>query len=144
MSERPAFNPFNRMANTWLRDGAQELAAARHALDNPSIWPPHLVAFHAQQAVEKTLKAALVFARIEFGPTHSLVLLVRSLPDDGTWPTREKYGDLGTLSTYATDTRYLANDVPVTPQAAMSAVRVAARVIASVTADMEAHGFVRQ
>jgi len=140
MSERA---PFARMAKTWLRDGQQELTAARHALTNPSIWPAHLVAFHAQQAVEKVLKAALVFARIECGPTHSLVLLVRSLPNDGTWPTREKYRDLGTLSMYATDTRYLANDVPVTHVAAESAVRVAARVIASVMTDMEAHGLVR-
>src|SRR5438067_1597378 len=86
--------PFVRMANTWLRDGLQELTAARHALANPSLWPRRLVAFHAQQATEKVLKAALVYARIEFGPTHSLNLLVQSLPDDGTWSTRAKYMDL--------------------------------------------------
>jgi HEPN domain-containing protein len=64
------------MANTWLRDGLEELTAAQHALANPSIWPRRLVAFHAQQATE-------------------------------------------------------------------SAVRLAARVIESVVADMEAHGFAR-
>jgi HEPN domain-containing protein len=131
------------MANTWLRDGLQELTAAQHALANPSIWPRRLVAFHAQQATEKVLKAALVFARIEFGPTHNLNLLVLSLPDDGTWSTRAKYTDLGTLSTYATEARYLSTNMPVTAQAAESAVRLAARVIEAVVADMEAHGFVR-
>jgi HEPN domain-containing protein len=135
--------PFVRMANTWLRDGLQELTAAQHALANPSIWPRRLVAFHAQQATEKVLKAALVYARIEFGPTHSLNLLVQSLPDDGTWSTRAKYTDLGTLSTYATEARYLSTDMPVTAQAAESAVRLAARVIESVVTNMEAHGFVR-
>lgn len=135
--------PFIRMANIWLRDGLQELMAARHALANPSFWPRRLVAFHAQQATEKALKAVLVYARIEFGPTHSLNLLVQSLPDDGTWSTRARFRDLGTLSTYATEARYLSADMAVTAQAAESAVRLAARVIETLVADLTAHGFVR-
>ena len=39
--------------------------------------PLAIVLFHAQQAVEKSLKAALVSRQIEFGRTHNLTELAQ-------------------------------------------------------------------
>lgn len=42
-----------------------------------------VVCFHAQQAVEKALKAVLFSGQIEFRRTHDLTELARLLPQDG-------------------------------------------------------------
>lgn len=45
--------------------------------------PLSIVCFHAQQAVEKSLKAVLYFNSIEFGRTHDLVKLAELIRDNG-------------------------------------------------------------
>ena len=63
------------------------------------------ICFHAQQAVEKSMKAVLVFHQIDFPFTHDLeqllVLLEKkqiALPD--------ALQDIGLLTPYAVETRY--------------------------------------
>jgi HEPN domain-containing protein len=55
----------------WLRKAATDLRAAQHGLAAP---PPLLddAAFHCQQAVEKCLKAFLMWHGVPFRKTHSL------------------------------------------------------------------------
>jgi len=137
-------NPYNRVANTWITDATEELNAALDALTRPQIWPPRLVVYHLEQAVEKALKAALIFGHTgRFEATHDLDLLVKALPNDGTWATRGKYLNLSALSAYATESRYLANGAPVTHKEAERAAQLAIRVVRSVVQDMVAHGFIR-
>ena len=49
----------------WLRKGLADLAAARHLLSGGADLL-YGAAFHAQQAAEKFLKAALVWHQVEF------------------------------------------------------------------------------
>jgi len=55
----------------WLIKAAQDIRSAEHAL---TAFPPLLgdVAYHCQQATEKTFKAFLVWHNIPFRKTHSL------------------------------------------------------------------------
>lgn len=67
-------------AQRWLKYARWDLATAeRNAADDTM--PPANVCFAAQQAVEKTLKAALVFLGIEPPRTHNLDSLRNLLPD---------------------------------------------------------------
>jgi len=138
-------NPYNRMANVWITDATEEINAALDALSRPTAWPPRFVVYHLQQAVEKAIKAALIFGRTgHFEATHDLKMLVRALPSDGTWATRDKFPNLGALSAHATESRYLANNAPVTRQEAERAAQLAIHVLRTIVQDMAAHGFVRK
>jgi HEPN domain-containing protein len=63
----------------WLAKAAEDLAAAR-ILAQHAPYLDTVVGFHCQQAVEKSLKAALVVADVDPPKTHDLdVLLARLL-----------------------------------------------------------------
>jgi hypothetical protein len=66
-------------ARRWLAYAQQDLAAANVLLSHVDV-PRRIACFHAQQGVEKALKASLVGSDIEFLKTHDVVVLVeRSL-----------------------------------------------------------------
>ena len=54
----------------WLRHAGSDLALSRTPADNEVL--PETLAFHAQQAAEKSLKAVLLHAGIEPPRTHNL------------------------------------------------------------------------
>jgi HEPN domain-containing protein len=56
-------------AAEWLLHAESHLNYAKLGRDQPTILP-NQVAFHAQQAAEKALKAVLVCALVEFPRTH--------------------------------------------------------------------------
>lgn len=58
----------------WLRFAHSDLNLAMKVRGDPDILP-HTIAFHAQQAVEKAIKAMLIHARIRFPFTHDLAQL---------------------------------------------------------------------
>jgi len=73
-----------------------------------------IVYFHAQQAVEKSLKAVLFSQQIEFARTHDLVKLARLLGDQGVMlPVRED--QLRRLNPFAVAFRY--DDMEIAPVA---------------------------
>ena len=57
----------------WLTRAAEDLAAAQVLLSRPDL--TNMVAFHAQQAVEKALKAVIEELDLGFVRTHSLTRL---------------------------------------------------------------------
>jgi HEPN domain-containing protein len=64
-----------------------------------------LVGFHAQQAVEKSLKAILALDDIDYPKTHDIgKLIVLARPLVSEWPFDD--GRLEDLSKYAIDVRY--------------------------------------
>ena len=73
----------------WLRFAHDDLAAARLLLTDVEL-PARMACFHAQQAAEKALKAALAHAAIQFRKTHDLVVLVALQPE----PVRSAVGNL--------------------------------------------------
>lgn len=55
-----------RKVMQWLSFADEDLVLAKHGLTLPSGCPYRLIAYHAQQCVEKHLKAYLVYRGIDF------------------------------------------------------------------------------
>ena len=72
--------------------------------------PLTAVCFHAQQAVEKSLKAVLFLHRIEFRRTHDLVKLAELLRNQGIDPPVPD-GALRRLNPFAVTFRYDDTDI---------------------------------
>ena len=111
----------------WLRLAEGDLAMARIAMTSDEFEVFELVGFHAQQAVEKLLKAYLVRRSIEFGDTHDvdrLISYVRTA--DGALAA--KLDPAVALTRYAVGTRYPGRYADVTREQAEVAVRIAEAV----------------
>jgi HEPN domain-containing protein len=87
-----------------LRLADQDAAAFFALRDAPGI-NLATACFHAQQAVEKCLKAVLFKNCIEFPPVHDLVRLARLLSEGGV-PLPNSEDDLRKLTPYAVMYRY--------------------------------------
>lgn len=60
------------MARGWVRKAESDLIMASHTLKLGTDCPTDTVCFHAQQTVEKYLKALLVVRNIVFPKTHDI------------------------------------------------------------------------
>lgn len=96
------------VARGWLRRGAADLGAASTLLVNRGATAPWIVTFHAQQAVEKHLKAALVVEQVPHPRTHELERLSSLLGADWGLPDQTT---LAGLSLYAVAGRYPGDDL---------------------------------
>ncbi len=68
------------LARGWLEKAEEDMTAARVLLEGlPG--PFNAVAFHAEQAAEKLLKALLVYHRIDIPRTHDLSYLLELVAD---------------------------------------------------------------
>jgi len=85
-----------------------------------------MVCFHAQQCVEKYLKAMLVLHAVDFPKTHDIEKLVDLLPRGvlASW----KLDEQRRLTYYATVTRYPGDYEPILLSEAQRAVRIARRI----------------
>lgn len=63
------------LINSWIKKAEKDLLAAEHELSFPN-GVTESICFHCQQAVEKFLKAYLVFLGIPFTKTHEIGELV--------------------------------------------------------------------
>jgi HEPN domain-containing protein len=66
------------LARVLLQRADDDIALVRRVADEPEI-ADAIVGFHAQQAVEKSIKAVLASREIEYGKTHDLNYLVGAL-----------------------------------------------------------------
>lgn len=115
----------------WLRLADGDLAMARVAMANDDFEVFELVGFHAQQAVEKGVKAYLVRHSIEFGDTHDIDMLVSYVRTvDGTLAA--KLDPAVTLTRYAVGTRYPGRYANVSREQGEAAVRIAENVRAEI------------
>lgn len=113
----------------WLRFAQADLAASRLLLTDAEL-PFRLACFHAQQAAEKALKAALVRGAVEFRRTHDLVVLAGLQ----TEPLRSQVStlDLQLLQQWAVDGRYPADLPDITSIDAASALAIAEQIVEAV------------
>jgi HEPN domain-containing protein len=109
----------------WLGKADNDLTNAVHTLKLGASCPTDTVCFHAQQCVEKYLKAILVLEGIDFPKTHDLETLVARIPA-GLRPELSSE-DQARLTDYATGARYPGWE-EISLAAARSAVAVARRV----------------
>jgi HEPN domain-containing protein len=96
------------------------------------------VAFHAQQAAEKAMKAALLLSGIEPPRTHDLDGLCELLPGD--WRVKQKHHRLDRLTEHAAERRYPDDVSPVSSIQAATAVRQAIAIVREVREDFERRG----
>lgn len=110
----------------WLRKAYCDLEAAQCLLrGGPDLF--HGVAFHAQQAVEKLLKAVLVWHQVEFAKIHDIsriLELVRTADPQLAEAARESTA----LTPYGVEVRYPGDEPEPTREEASEAVTIAMRV----------------
>ena len=110
----------------WVLKAEEDLRAAAHLLRLGQECPTAAVGFHAQQCIEKYLKALLVLQGLEFPKTHDIEKLIGLLPLDVS--VRLPVTAQRILTTYGAMTRYPGDYEPVTLQEARQAVTLARRV----------------
>ena len=108
-----------RVAGRWIAKADERLIALDDSL-------AAVVCFHAQQAVEKLLKALLVFAGVPFARTHDVIRLAQLLPGDLAPPV--PVADLAPLNRYAVEARYPIGEEPISGEEARAAIAVSRRV----------------
>ena len=91
------------IAQLLLEAANQDVAACKLLASGAGIGDA-VVGFHAQQAVEKSLKAALSAHNIEFRRTHDLISLLDLLQDMQLVPPEADW--LDELNPYAVEARY--------------------------------------
>ncbi len=128
-------NQHLELAQHWLRKADNDLVTARQTL-LLSGGPTDTPCFHAQQAIEKALKALLTVAEIPFQRIHDLSrLLDQALP---LLPALESFREsLATISNYAVDTRYPEVASDPTRQEAVEALAIAEKVMAMIRAEIK-------
>lgn len=76
--------PLPGSAADWLRRAQSDLALASIALPRDVLY--NELCFHAQQAVEKSVKAVLVHCGTEFSKVHNIDYLITLLPSEVSAP----------------------------------------------------------
>lgn len=111
----------------WLRRAKSNLARARADRDVADVLYEDL-AFDAQQAAEKAVKAVLVHRQIAFPKTHRITELLTLLEQAGDSIPPE-VRECGVLSQYAVDSRYPGLAEDLTEVEYTEAVRLAELVL---------------
>ncbi|MBI4769435.1 MAG: HEPN domain-containing protein [Chloroflexi bacterium] len=115
-----------RVIHEWVLKAESDLIAAAHLLRLGASGPTDIVCFHAQQCVEKYIKALLVNHGLDFPRTHNLTMLASRLPA-GARPDLTPE-ELLQLTDYATVTRYPGDYERISLTEARNAVKTARRV----------------
>ena len=110
----------------WLRHARSNLALARQPKPAEALWE-HM-AFAAQQAIEKAIKAVLVLQQIDFPRSHDIGELLGLLTDPRVaFPAPVPQADR--LTDYATGARYPGHPDPVTEAEYREAVDLAEQFV---------------
>jgi HEPN domain-containing protein len=75
------------LVRKWLSYAMEDLRVAVHILSLTEHCPTYSIAFHAQQSVEKNLKAFLLFHQQEISKTHNIGRLLELCQPFATWTT---------------------------------------------------------
>jgi HEPN domain-containing protein len=114
------------VARQWVGKAENDLKNATHTVRLRTDCPTDTVCFHAQQCVEKYLKALLVLNGIEFSRTHQISTLLAFVPAPIRPTLTQEEQDR--LTEYAVTTRYPGDYDPISREEAQQAVRLARRV----------------
>lgn len=87
----------------WLIHARSDLKLAKIGLNKDIL--PEQICFHAQQAVEKALKAVLLFYKVDFPFTHDIEELL-DVFETNKISVPANLLDAGMLTPYAVETRY--------------------------------------
>jgi HEPN domain-containing protein/predicted nucleotidyltransferase len=118
------------LPHTWLAHARSDLASARTLRANPDVLPEQ-AGFHAQQAVEKAVKAVLLARNVDIPYTHDLGDLVDEVTSRGIAVPTE-VTEAKALTRYAIEMRY-PNPEEVTGADVDDAIRIAETTLAWAT-----------
>lgn len=124
----------------WIARGEDDLLVARHTLTIPEACPYQLVAFHAQQCVEKYLKAFLVLRGVDFPYTHNIAHLLELCGNESNWASR--LTDAEELTPFAITARYPGDSDGVDAGEARRAIVIAESVRETVRAAIGDEGVI--
>ena len=122
----------------WLRYAKTDLQLAEGALQQ-EIGAPWQWCFHAQQAAEKALKAALIFEALTVPRSHDLTELAGELP--AAWTVALDEPALKILTEWAVEPRYPGDLPDATLGDARRAVRDARATYDAVLQGLAVRGF---
>jgi HEPN domain-containing protein len=121
MTERPEFEAVIRR---WIEKAENDFKNAEHTLKmEPEICPFDTVCFHAQQTVEKYLKAVLVKEGVDFPKVHDIGELVERLPPALKAPLTIAEQEL--ITTFAVAGRYPSEEESYSAKEASEAMKIA-------------------
>ena len=100
------------LAELLFRKTAQDEFTLKKLSPDPAS-PDEVLGFHAQQAIEKMLKAVLSLAEIRYRRTHDLVELI-DLVCERRIPFPPELDDIRWLTPFASEFRY--DDLPLEPE----------------------------
>ncbi|HUU91926.1 MAG TPA: HEPN domain-containing protein [Phycisphaerae bacterium] len=134
---RPRDQVKRELVGRWLAQADADLAVAGRLLPDgaPHAWA---VAFHAQQAAEKFLKAFLAHCQIEFPKTHDLVQLL-ALVASKDRALAESLKETAALTPYGVEIRYPGEFPEVTASDAQQALELASAVREAVREALAPH-----
>jgi HEPN domain-containing protein len=122
----PERERITQVVREWVTKAENDLTTAAHTLQIGEECPTDTVCFHAQQCVEKYIKAFLVSAGIDFPKTHDIGEL-RALMPRNSQPALSIEQERS-LTEYATATRYPGDYEEITLSEARRAVSLARKV----------------
>ncbi len=122
---RPSDAPKGSPAD-WLRHARSDLVLAKSMPADEDVLRETLC-FHAQQAVEKAIKAVLVLHNVPFPKTHNIGVLLDLLPPES--PRDAALDEVAMLTEYAVSARYPGEAEDVTEEELSAAVSTAERVL---------------
>jgi HEPN domain-containing protein len=117
---------------------AEKDLRALEGMRDAAIFADEIFGFHAQQAVEKTLKAWIAAQGQEYPLTHNLARLLAILEDEGAQV--EDFWDLTEYTAFAVEFRYGSLDMSQEPLNRPVVVSQVARLIERVKGLMEGYG----
>lgn len=94
----------NSLVKEWMQKAERDLDTARLTLDNKPEYTD-IICYHCQQAVEKYLKAYLVYLNTPFEKKHDLDYLIDLIVENDK-DIEQFYDTVETLSGYAVEIRY--------------------------------------
>jgi len=110
----------------WLSHAEGDLEYAKIGLELKTKQSYRLVAFHAQQCAEKSLKAYLIYHKIDFPYTHNIATILALCKDISDWT--DMLQDAQKLTLYASTLRYPGERIKVTKKDAIVAIEIASNV----------------
>jgi HEPN domain-containing protein len=117
----PPDKPLPGSAADWLRRARSDLSLASVPLPRDVLY--NELCFHAQQAVEKSIKAVPVHFGIEFRKFHDIDYLMTLLPSEMSLPPEAE--EVAGLTGYAVMLRYPGDYEDVTEEEYREAIRAA-------------------
>ena len=111
----------------WLAHAYSDLKMSRLGKEDPDILAEQ-TCFHAQQAVEKSFKAVLLFAGVDFPLTHDLQDLLEIFEAEGI-ALPEDLKEVDILTPFAVESRYPGYWEIITDQDVNEAIILAEKVL---------------